>query len=117
MKRLWMNQKGFTIIEMIIAIAISGAIGGVTLTSIYQVTAYQAMDKARMDCVKQVEDAVHYMVRDVETAQVVTANAYLGAWGNRRSPEARSEHRRLPTRYRCSIGSWTRRLEVRLGEG
>ncbi len=58
-------------IEMIVAIAISSAIGGGVLLSIYQVTSYQAMDKARMTCVKQVENAIHYIVRDVQMAQKV----------------------------------------------
>ncbi len=58
-------------IEMIVAIAISGAIGGGVLLSIYQVTSYQAMDKARMTCVKQVENAIHYIVRDAQMAQKV----------------------------------------------
>ena len=72
MKRLRMNQRGFTLIELLVAMAISGAIGGVTLTSIYQVGAYQSMDRARMSCVKQVENAIHYIVRDAQMAQVVT---------------------------------------------
>jgi prepilin-type N-terminal cleavage/methylation domain-containing protein len=69
------NQRGFTLIELIIAIAISGAIGGGMLLSIYQVTSYQAMDRARMNTVKQVEEAIHYIVRDAQTAQIVEPSA------------------------------------------
>jgi len=63
------NQRGFTLIELAIAMAISSAIGGGVLLSIYQVSSYQAMDRARMTCVKQVENAIHYIVRDVQMAQ------------------------------------------------
>lgn len=66
------SQRGFTFIEMIIAIAISSAIGGGILLSIYQTSSYQAMDKARMICVKQLENAVHYIVQDAQMAQKVT---------------------------------------------
>jgi len=66
------NQRGFTLIELIVAIAISGAIGGGVLLSIYQVSGYQAMDRARLTCVKQVENAIHYVVRDAQMAQQVT---------------------------------------------
>ena len=65
-------QKGFTIIEMIVAIAISSAIGGGILFSIYQTSSYQAVDKARMNCVKQLENAIHYIVQDTQMAQKVT---------------------------------------------
>lgn len=66
------NQKGFTLIEMIIAIAISSAIGGGILLSIYQTSSYQAMDKARMNCVKNLENAIHYVIQDAQMAQMVT---------------------------------------------
>ena len=66
------NQKGFTFIEMIVAIAISSAIGGGILLSIYQTISYQAMDRARMNCVKQLENATHYVVQDAQMAQKVT---------------------------------------------
>jgi hypothetical protein len=57
---------------MLVAIAISSAIGGGVLLSIYQTTGYQAMDRARMNCVKQLENAVHYIVQDAQMAQKVT---------------------------------------------
>ena len=66
------KQKGFTLIEMIVAIAISSAIGGGIVFSIYQTSSYQAIDRARMNCVKQLENAIHYIVQDAQMAQKVT---------------------------------------------
>jgi type II secretory pathway pseudopilin PulG len=62
-------------IEMIVAIAISSAIGGGILFSIYQTSSYQAMDKARMNCVKQLENAIHYIVQDAQMAQKIEPDA------------------------------------------
>ena len=65
------NQKGFTMIEMLVAIAISSAIGGGILLSIYQTSSYQAMDRARMNCVKNLENAIHYIIQDAQMAQKI----------------------------------------------
>lgn len=65
------NQKGFTMIEMLVAIAISSAIGGGILLSIYQTSSYQAMDRARMNCVKNLENAIHYVIQDAQMAQEI----------------------------------------------
>ena len=65
------KQNGFTMIEMLIAIAIASAIGGGILLSIYQTSSYQAMDKARMTCVKNLENAIHYVVQDAQMAQSI----------------------------------------------
>ena len=63
------SQKGFTLIEILIAIAITGAItGGVTM-SIFQTLDYSSRNKARMEAVKQVENAIHWLSRDAQMAQ------------------------------------------------
>ena len=63
------SQKGFTLIELLIAIAITGAItGGVTM-SIFQTLDYSSRNKARMEAVKQVENAIHWLSRDAQMAQ------------------------------------------------
>lgn len=62
-------------IEMIVAIAISSAIGGGILMSIYQTSSYQAMDRARMSCVKNLENAIHYIIQDAQMAQYIDTDA------------------------------------------
>jgi prepilin-type N-terminal cleavage/methylation domain-containing protein len=65
------KQRGFTLIELVIALAITGAItGGITM-SIFQTLDYNARSNARMIAVKQVENAIHYINRDVQMAQIV----------------------------------------------
>jgi prepilin-type N-terminal cleavage/methylation domain-containing protein len=65
------GQRGFTLVELIIALAITGAItGGITM-SIFQTLDYNARSRARMVAVKQVENAIHFINRDVQMAQIV----------------------------------------------
>jgi prepilin-type N-terminal cleavage/methylation domain-containing protein len=65
------GQRGFTLIELIIAVAITGAIAGGITMSVFQTFDYDARGKARIVAVKQVENAVHHMIRDVQMAQEV----------------------------------------------
>lgn len=63
------NQIGFTLIEVIIGIAICGILGGGIVTGIYQIGRINDMNNAHVTAVKQVENAVHYLIRDVQMAQ------------------------------------------------
>ena len=65
------KQWGFTLIELIVALAITGAITGGIATSIFQTLNYSARDNMRMVAVKQVENAIHYINRDVQVAQII----------------------------------------------
>ena len=65
------KQRGFTLIELIIALAITGAITGGISMSIFQTLNYNARSNARMVAVKQVENAIHYINRDVQMAQII----------------------------------------------
>jgi prepilin-type N-terminal cleavage/methylation domain-containing protein len=65
------SQRGFTLIELLIAVAITGAITGGLAMSIFQTFDYSARGNARMTCVKQVENAVHWLSRDAQMAQVM----------------------------------------------
>ena len=65
------KQRGFTMFELLIALAITGAITGGISMSIFQTLNYNARSNARMVAVKQVENAIHYMNRDVQMAQII----------------------------------------------
>jgi prepilin-type N-terminal cleavage/methylation domain-containing protein len=63
------RQGGFTLIELVMVMAITAVIMAAVTGSIYQVIASNARNSARMIAVKQVESALHFMVRDVQMAQ------------------------------------------------
>jgi len=65
------NQRGFTLIEVILAVAITGIIsGGITMT-IFQAFDQNTRGSARMTAVKQLENAIHWISRDARMAQTV----------------------------------------------
>jgi type II secretory pathway pseudopilin PulG len=69
----WLNkhQSGFTVIEAIVALAITGFLGVGIFTALYQVRTVNNIDNARVTAVKQVENAVHHINRDVQMAQKI----------------------------------------------
>jgi len=65
------NQRGFTLIELIIAIAIAGIItGGITMT-IFQVFSGNIRTSNHMTAVKQVQNAGYWISHDAQMAQNV----------------------------------------------
>ncbi len=72
------SQWGFTLIEMIIVVAIVGLIGGGLSTAVFQIWSINAMDTAHTTAVKQVENAVHWISRDAQMAQTVQTGGGSG---------------------------------------
>lgn len=72
MKKLKKGQKGFTLVELLIVIAITGLItGGITAT-IFQVFNINTRNTNRMTAVRQVQQAGFWVSPDVQMSQNVT---------------------------------------------
>ena len=73
------RRSGITLLEVLIAVAISGLLGGGIVTALSQLENVNSIDNARMISVKQVENAIHYLNRDVQMARQVQING-TGYW-------------------------------------
>ena len=74
MKKLKKGEKGFTLVELLIVIAITGLIaGGITMT-IFQVFNMNTRTTNRMTAVRQVQQAGFWVSPDVQMAQSVNAS-------------------------------------------
>jgi prepilin-type N-terminal cleavage/methylation domain-containing protein len=71
-------QKGYTLIELIIAMAITGILGAGIITALSQIRNVNDIDNAHMNAVKQVEGAIFHINRDVQSAQVITPDEESG---------------------------------------
>ncbi len=65
------NQRGFTLIEVLAAVAITGLIGAGSAMAANQVMNVNALSTNHVLAVKQVENAVYWIGRDVRMAQIV----------------------------------------------
>ena len=65
-RKILRNQKGFTLVEVLIAIAITAAIGAGLAMAVFEVIQVNAMSNNRMEAIKQVENAFHYIIRDAQ---------------------------------------------------
>ncbi len=63
------QQRGFTLVELLVAVAITGFIVAALTLSISQIFSVGIADKNRMEAVKQVENALHYINRDVQQSK------------------------------------------------
>jgi prepilin-type N-terminal cleavage/methylation domain-containing protein len=72
------NQLGFTLTELILAIAIAGIItGGITMT-IFQVFSGSARTSNHMTAVRQVQNAGYWVSLDTQMAKIVDAPGATG---------------------------------------
>jgi prepilin-type N-terminal cleavage/methylation domain-containing protein len=72
------NQHGFTLIELLVAMCIAGLIIGAITMSVFQVLVNPAQSSNHMTAVKQVENAIHWMRRDVIQAQIIEPGVSSG---------------------------------------
>jgi prepilin-type N-terminal cleavage/methylation domain-containing protein len=72
------SEKGFTLIELLVALAVTGVIAGIMGMAIFEVFDVNARSTARMTAVKNVENAVHWITRDAQMAQVVNTGLPSG---------------------------------------
>lgn len=63
------NQMGFTLIEMIIVLAIAGVVTGATTMTIFQVISGSASTSNHMTAVRQVQEAGYRVSHDTQMAQ------------------------------------------------
>ena len=63
------NQRGFTLTELVIAIAISGIIAGTATGTIFQVFSGSTRSNNHMVAVRQVQNAGYWVSRDTQMAQ------------------------------------------------
>lgn len=72
------SQQGFILIEVVLAIAITGLIGaGITMSAV-QVMNVRALSTNHIIAVKQVESAAYWINRDVRMSQVILPGAGSG---------------------------------------
>ena len=66
------GQKGFTLIELALAMAIGGMIAGAVTMTIFQVVDSSGRTSNHVTAVRQAQSAGYWVSKDVQMAQVVT---------------------------------------------
>jgi prepilin-type N-terminal cleavage/methylation domain-containing protein len=79
MKRLSKDQRGFSLIELVIVIALTGIITTVITMTIFQVFNMNTRTSNRMTAVSQVQNAGKLVSEDILEAQAATASDNLAA--------------------------------------
>jgi prepilin-type N-terminal cleavage/methylation domain-containing protein len=73
------NQRGFTIVELLVAILITAIIGGAVTTAIFQVFTGNARTSNHMTAVRQVQEAGYWVSRDTQMAQNIYTENLTGS--------------------------------------
>jgi prepilin-type N-terminal cleavage/methylation domain-containing protein len=73
------NQKGFTLLETLLALLISAFVGAAIISTTISIGNVNDRNIARTIAVKQVESAVHFINRDTQQAQKIERNG-LDYW-------------------------------------
>ena len=68
------NQKGFTLIELMIAIAITALITGGAATAIFQVFNVNTLNSDHMTAIRQVQNAGFWISQDAQQARIVVTD-------------------------------------------
>jgi prepilin-type N-terminal cleavage/methylation domain-containing protein len=71
LKTMFRSQRGFTLLEIIVAIVITTVLGTAAATATIQITRLNAKTMNRQVAINQVENAVHYLSRDLQQAQQI----------------------------------------------
>jgi prepilin-type N-terminal cleavage/methylation domain-containing protein len=78
LRRFLRGQPAFTLIEMMVALTVAGALAFGISISIGQLFSVNGSNTARMQAITQVENAVHYINRDAQMAQNVQTQGASG---------------------------------------
>jgi prepilin-type N-terminal cleavage/methylation domain-containing protein len=68
------SQKGMTMLELLVAFAVTGIISGGITTTLYQMVTGSARTNNHMMAVKQVQNAGYWVSRDAQAAQSVAVD-------------------------------------------
>ena len=68
------GQKGFTLPELLITVAITGLIVGVLGTAIYQIITVTESGNARMTAIHELQNAGHWVTLDGQMAKTATVD-------------------------------------------
>jgi prepilin-type N-terminal cleavage/methylation domain-containing protein len=68
------KERGFTLIELLLGLALTGILAIGIVVAIAQISKVDYICNSRVIAVKQVENAIHYINRDIQQAQKIEIN-------------------------------------------